>query len=375
MKPKETWVFLWHKYSMANKFTRYLTDAVTGFVSGVTHPKGLVSNWRHATRMFIDDTYRLAPRSRFLFYVKFELDKTSYNAPSFTARHADEVGMLVKSSDLPKFTVEMTSKNQYNRKKLVQTAISYDPITIKFHDDSDGVTNALWAIYYGYYSADRHNTDVAFEANHYRPTKTAKDNYRYGLDNNITSPMFKSISIYTMSRQRFLGYTLINPRIKKWEHGTMDHAANEMLESSMTLEYESVRYSGGTVSQDNPKGFATLHYDTMPSPLSVAGGGTKTLTGSGGVLAGITEIFGDVASGNTFDSLGGLVSTAVKAINTYNNASSLTVKKVIKEEVGIITNPGLVNTAISGIIGATFPNSTLTSTTTTATQKSLVGKK
>lgn len=359
---------------MANKFTRYLTDAVTGFVSGVTHPKGLVANWRHATRLFIDDTYRLTPRSKFLFYVKFELDKTSYNAPSFTARHADEVGMLVKSADLPKFTVEMSSKNQYNRKKLIQTAIDYDPITITFHDDSDGVTNALWAIYYGYYSADRHNTDVAYEANHYRPTKTPKDNYRYGLDNNITSPMFKSISIYTMSRQRFLGYTLINPRIKKWDHGDMDHAANEVLESTMTIEYEAVRYSGGTVKQDFPKGFASLHYDTIPSPLTVAGGGLKTLTGEGGVLAGITEIFGDVASGNTFNSFGGLVSTAVKSINTYNNASSLTVKSVIKEEVGIISNPGLVNTAITGIVGASFPKAPVASITTSATQKSVIGK-
>ena len=72
---------------MANKFTRFLN----GFTTGLTNPKGIVSNWQHATRLFIDNTYRLSPRSKFLFYAKFEIDPTAHKAPSFTAKHSNEV--------------------------------------------------------------------------------------------------------------------------------------------------------------------------------------------------------------------------------------------------------------------------------------------
>lgn len=333
-----------------DKFTRYLTDFASGFVQGVTHPKGLLSNWRHATHLFVDDNYRLTPRSRFLFYVKFTMDKNAIRAPAFTNKHTEEVGMLVKSSDLPKMNFSTVTKNQYNRKKILYTDTTYEPINIKLHDDADGVTNALWAQYFGYYSADRMTatSSAAYKSTHFHPTNTPLDNYRYGLDNNVTAPFFKSVTIYTMSRNRFLAYELVNPRIKKWDHGSMDHASNEMQESLMTLEYEAVKYLGGSVTSNNP-GFTSLHYDTTPSPLSVAGGGTASLTGNGGVLAGMEQIFGDVANGDAFSTLGGLISTAVKAKNTFDNASKLSTSGILTEVAGNITNPGLSNSGFSAL--------------------------
>lgn len=357
---------------MSNKFTRFLSGVGTGLVN----PKGLVGNWQHATRLFIDDTYRLSPRTKFLFYVRFELDKTAMKAPAFTDRHSEEVGMLVKSSDLPKYNFDSVVKNQYNRKKLVYKNFNYEPITISMHDDSAGVVNALWAIYYGYYIADRHNPQAAYGANHYRPTKTPLDNFRYGMDNNISTPMFKSISIYTMSRRRFLGYTLINPRIKSWNHGSVSYAESDVLESQMTVEYESVRYSAGTCAIGSPKGFATLHYDTLPSPLSVAGGGTETLTGPGGVLDGLESIFGDLANGSTFDSFGGFLGTAIKAVNTARNLNNLTKDGLKAEAINILSNPANIATAVStvgGVVGAIFPKSTGNTETINATPKNLIG--
>lgn len=358
---------------MANKFTRYLTEAASGFVSGLTNPKGNMGDFRHASRLFIDDTYRLAPRTKFLFYVQFEIDKTAHRAPAFTAKHGDEVGMLVKAADLPKFNFDSVVKNQYNRKKIVYKNFSYDPINITMHDDSNGVINALWAIYYGYYIADRHQPTSAYAANHLRPTKTPVDNFRYGMDNDITAPFFKSITIYTMSRRRFIGYTLVNPRIKSWNHGNVAYSEGGVLESQMTVEYEAVKYSAGTCSFGNPKGFATLHYDALPSPLSVAGGGVANLFGDGGVLDGLESVFGDLSSGSTFDSVGGFLGTAIKTINTYKNFKGLDLKK---EALNILTNPAnIVNAAstVGGVVGAIFPKSPNTSGgTTSASPKTMV---
>ena len=357
---------------MANYFTRFLN----GVGEGLLNPKGQQANWQHATRLFIDDTMRLAPRSKFLFYVHFELNKHAIRAPAFTNNHQEEIGLLVKSADLPKFTFDTVTKNQYNRKKIVYKGINYDPVNISLHDDNAGVVSAMWAVYYGYYIADRLNPDAAYEANHLRPTKTPKDNFRYGMDNDITAPFFKSVTIYTMSRRRFLGYTLINPRIKTWSHGGVDYSVSDFNDSQMTLEYEAVKYSAGQVAYNSPKGFATLHYDSVPSPISVAGGGVSTLTGSGGVLDGIEQVFGNIGSGAAFDSFGGFVGTAISAINTYKNAKSLTTAQLKYEAVNILSNPANISSAVStvgGVVGALFPKSASTETTTTATQRKITG--
>jgi len=357
---------------MANKFTRFLNDFSQGLVKGVTNPKGIASNWQHATKLFIDDTYRLSPRTKFMFYVRFELDKTAMRAPSFEQRHSDEVGLLVKSADLPKFTFDSVVKNQYNRKKLLYKQINYDAVNLTLHDDNAGIVNALWAVYYGYYIGDRQNPMSAYGALHLRPTKSPLDNFRYGLDNDITTPMFKSISIYTLSRKRFLGYTLVNPRIKSWNHGSVAYSESGTLESQMTLEYEAVKYSAGNVSFGNPKGFATLHYDTVPSPLSVAGGGVSNLAGDGGVLDGLESIFGDISNGSTFDSFGGFLGTAIKTVNTYKNFKGLTKEGLKNEAINILSNPSNIATAVStvgGVVGAVFPKSTANETSTKASQK------
>jgi hypothetical protein len=357
---------------MANYFTRFLT----GVAEGVLNPKGQQANWQHATRLFIDNGMRLAPRTKFNYYVRFELNKFAIKAPSFNNKHAEEIGLLVKTADLPKFTFDSVVKNQYNRKKILYKQINYDPVSLTFHDDAAGVINAMWALYYGYYIGDRQNPDAAYEANHLRPTKTVKDNFRYGMDNDITESFFKSVSIYTMSRRRFLGYTLVNPKIKSWGHGSMDYAASEFNDNTMSLEYEAVRYSAGQVRYNNPKGFATLHYDSVPSPITVAGGGVATLTGDGGVLDGIEQIFGNIGSGASFDSVGGFLGTAIGAINTYKNVRQLSSAQLKSEAINILSNPRNIGTAIStvgGVVGSVFPKSASTEPTTTGVQRNLLG--
>ena len=356
---------------MANKFTRFLTDVF----SGLTNPKGVVGNYTHATRLFIDDSFRLAPRTKFNYYLRIELDPTAHKAASFTAKHAEETGLLVKTADLPKFKFDSETLNQYNRKKIVYKMINYDPVNLTFHDDSQGIISALWAIYYGYYVNDRNLAPAAYSANHYRSTKTPQDNFRYGLDNNISSPLLRSVTIYTMARRRFIGYTLVNPRITSWSHGTMDYSAtSEPAESQMTLEYEAVVYSAGTVSEGNPKGFATLHYDNSPSPLSVAGGGVSNLLGEGGVLDGLESVFGAVGNGTAFDSKEGFLKTAIGAFNTYKNAKALTKDGLKAEAINILSSPAgtqAVANTISGVAGAVFPKNNPNNTTTQGSQKKI----
>ncbi len=344
----------------------FIKDAASGFIDAATNPKGLVGNWQHATKIFVDGKYRLSPRTKFLFYVQFEIDHIALKSPLFTPTHTNEVGMLVRSASMPKFKFDTVTKSQYNRKKLVYKTINYDPVTISLHDDTAGLVNSLWALYYGYYIADRHQSPLTgFNASRYNGKLI---NARYGLDNNVSTPFFKSVNIYTMSRKRFHGYKLMNPIITAWDHGDLDYFEGETISSKMTLEYEAAIYSAGTVEYDTPKGFANLHYDTLPSPLTVQGGGVDNLFGDGGVLDGVSRVLDDVASGTTLATPEGMIGTAIAAMNTYKNIGDLT-KKGLKNEVNqlllsqtkSILAPLAVTAGMSalgsvgGIVGSTFP--------------------
>jgi hypothetical protein len=313
-----------------------------------------------------------------LFYVVFEMENSIRGMSFYTDKHASEAGLLVKSADLPKFNFDSVIKNQYNRKKIIYKQINYEPVTISMHDDSNAAVNAMWALYYGYYVGDRHNPNAAYKRNlQYRPTSTKVDNFRYGLDNDRTDvDFFKSVTIYTMSRRRFVGYTLVNPKIKSWSHGGMDYAASEFNDNQMTLEYEAVKYTTGNVSVGTPDGFADLHYDTVPSPLSVAGGGVETLTGEGGVLDGLEQIFGEIGSGAAFETPGGFIGVLAKTFNTYKNGKGLTKEQIASEVIGILSNPRNIAAAgqsVGGVVGAIFPKSASTETSTNAVQRKLVG--
>jgi hypothetical protein len=84
---------------MTSKLTRFLNNIDRG-------PKGVVGNFQHATRIFVDNNYRLAPRTKFLYYAVFTGAER-------------EVSLLIKSTDLPKFNFDMANKNVYNRTKQI----------------------------------------------------------------------------------------------------------------------------------------------------------------------------------------------------------------------------------------------------------------
>ena len=247
---------------------------------------------------------------------------------------------------------------------------------MKFHDDSAGVINALWALYMGTYVQDRFNPEAAFSKTNLQATGTPFEGYRYGLDKQGKSEdFFKSITIYTMSRRRFLGYTLIKPKITSWQHGDAGYSANEFNETTMNIEYESVVYSSGSVARNTPKGFANLYYDNTPSPLTVAGGGVGNLLGEGGVLDGLESIFGDVSKGSAFGSVGGFLGTAIAAVNTAKNIGKLSGASLRAEAIGLLSSPatigGIINT-VGGTLGSVFPRNNGGNSDTQATQRSII---
>jgi hypothetical protein len=269
--------------------------------------------------------------------------------------------MLVKSADLPKFTANIETKNKYNRKKHVHTSLTYDPISITFHDDNYGVTTALLEAYYRYYFADASYGRVPGAYN----KAGAGDNtykgagfnqYKYGLDNNVSVPFFQSIEISQLARKSYTTYTIVNPTITGWQHDNVDSAdGSTTMQNTISVAYEAVHYSRGIVdagTDGSPTGFGSQeHYDTQPSPISLLGGGTLGIDGLFGAGA---DLYDYIAGASTFKSP---LEAGLAAFQVFRNLEGLT-SESLREQGYRVLEKAIGETAgidVSGVANSSFP--------------------
>ena len=93
-----------------------------------------VRDYQHASRTFVANEYEFHPRLSNLFHVIFTF--TPEASRLFSNIDKLELPILVKSAQLPSFSIDVQTHNQYNRQVHSQHKINYTPVSITFHDDS-----------------------------------------------------------------------------------------------------------------------------------------------------------------------------------------------------------------------------------------------
>ncbi len=314
--------------------------SINNFLKGFQDGLPGMKDYRHASRLYLDDNFKLMPKQKFLFHVVFNTDETLF-IDGFSANERYQLNMLVKQCDLPKYNLSYEEKVQYNKKMYAGTRIAYEPVNITFHDDHADTVNAFWKKYYEYNIADSigMNSDLTI-------SNTKDDYYIFGDDRKTTKfgmdtpkerrkPYLKGIEIFVLHKQRFTSMTLVNPVIGSFSHDNLDQADGAgIMNNTMQILYETVIYKSGIINKNNVPGFATINYDNSPSPLTVLGGGTNSIFGPGGVVDGVGSVIKNVQSGNI---LGAILS----ATNTYNNAKKIK-KSDVKEELKGIAKDGIL---------------------------------
>ena len=130
--------------------------SINNFLKGFQDGLPGMKDYRHASRLYLDDNFKLMPKQKFLFHVVFNTDETLF-VDGFSANERYQLNMLVKSADLPKYNMSYEEKVQYNKKMYAGTRIAYEPVNITFHDDHADTVNAFWKKYYEYSIADSVN--------------------------------------------------------------------------------------------------------------------------------------------------------------------------------------------------------------------------
>lgn len=353
------------------------------FSSALGNPKGNLGDYAHASALYVRNNLRLAPKVKFLYHVTFDINQNALSQLGNGGQLLDkrEVNLLVEQAQLPSYNFDTSVLNMYNRKKIVQTKINYEPVEMIFHDDNAGLTTLLWELYFRYYYADpnyarndffgRPDTSVpaAFAndtVDHYK--SETQQNYRYGLDKTrfTNNPFFNSITINQLhsgdADAKYTSITLVNPMIAQFMHDNVAQGESAFSKNTMRIEYESVLYGRGDTATDSPAGFADpSHYDVTPSPLSIEGGGVANLFGAGGVVSGFANAFSDIGSGNF--NLG----SALNLFNTVRNAQDLS-KSSVGNELFSIQQAVVDQIVLAGINGL-FPNSNTSNNNVTNTQQ------
>ena len=314
--------------------------SINNFLKGFQDGLPGMKDYQHASRLYIDDNYKLMPKQKFLFHVVFNTDETLF-VDGFNANERYQLNMLVKQCDLPKYNMSYEEKTQYNKKMYAGTRIAYEPVNITFHDDHADTVNAFWKKYYEYNIADSigMNSDLTISntKDDYYNYGDARQTTKFGMDTprQRQKPYLKGIEIFVLHKKRFTSMTLVNPVIGSFSHDNLDQADGAgVMNNTMQILYETVIYKSGIINKNNVPGFATINYDNSPSPLTVLGGGTNSIFGPGGVVDGVGSVIRNVQSGNILGAILG-------ASNTYNNAKKIK-KSAVKEELKGIAKDGIL---------------------------------
>ena len=314
--------------------------SINNFLKGFQDGLPGMKDYQHASRLYIDDNFKLMPKQKFLFHVVFNTDETLF-VDGFNANERYQLNMLVKQCELPKYNLSYEEKTQYNKKMYAGTRIAYEPVNITFHDDHADTVNAFWKKYYEYNIADsigmNNDLTISNTKDDYYNFGDARQTTKFGMDTprQRQKPYLKGIEIFVLHKKRFTSMTLVNPVIGSFSHDNVDQADGQgVMNNTMQILYETVIYKSGIVNKNNVPGFATINYDHSPSPLSVLGGGTNSIFGPGGVVDGVGSVIRNVQSGNILGAILG-------ASNTYRRAKKMK-KSDVKEELKGIAKDGVL---------------------------------
>jgi len=372
----------------------FFQDLLTG-AAGAFFGSDYLRDYTHASKTFRTNYYQNAPKFKFLFHVHFDINPVVFNnfvggRTSANVGPNSNFGLLVKDIALPKFSFATVQLNQYNRKRIIQTKIKYDPVEISFHDDNGDTINSLWESYYQYYYNDSNNPSVMFagkrggsnigandynERTQYKPSITGDDIWGYNGTTTdpegIKIPFFRNITVFGFNRHNFTAYTLVNPIITNFSHDSYNYSeGGGVMTNKMSLDYETVVYNYGAIDGRSPGDIVTgfgdnATYDRTTSPINKPGANANIL-GQGGLVDAAGGAIQDLKNGNLL----GAIQKAGTAYNTFKNTNlkQIAAKEILAMGTNAIQNtpnsrntlfnfptagstPGLLGTANAPIIG------------------------
>ena len=161
---------------------------------------------------------------------------------------------MVRTADLPSVEFQTETKNAFNRKKIVNTGVRYNPVNMTVFDTVGNEWLTTLMKYFAYHYMDPRNKvnsgrDIESIQGRQGGRETvssgfgdtganAWDSNVAGYNPNISANFFERVDYILFHGNKGVQYSVINPVITEFKPGSIDYASSNFLEFSITMEYE-----------------------------------------------------------------------------------------------------------------------------------------
>lgn len=237
-------------FNTVDKYNRIVNNVVSGDFSDIFGGNNAILEHRNDTinKFGIDSNHMLRPKPRPLFYVNFQ---TITQFDNKFAKDLKQASYSVKMVDRPSHTFELTTANEYNRKRVINGKMKYEPLQIIFYDTVDSSIMKILQMYKRFHYLDSSrftnqewdltSMDTPMMEYNENPPGFGYHNYLDGkYDRN--NYFFKQIDIFEFFDNKLTVYNIIHPRIMSITMDPRDLEQQTPSEIIVRFEYEGVTH-------------------------------------------------------------------------------------------------------------------------------------
>lgn len=198
-------------------------------------------------------------RQTFQGYVNFILNRDVYSAlyqddPTRT-EFRTTISSLIRTADLPSVKFDTEVMNAYNRKRIVQTGVQYQPVSMTVYDTVGNDWLLMLMKYFAYHYMDprnrgeegdrdleggRRKNDFTELANSNFGISDVWDSNKSGFNPNLTKHFFERIDYVLYHGNRGVQYSIFNPVLTGFTPSNIDYSDNAgFRDFQLDFEYEA----------------------------------------------------------------------------------------------------------------------------------------
>lgn len=205
----------------------------------------------------------------------------------------DQMWMLTDAVTLPGHRYVTQTLNQYNRKRVVQTKMDYDPIQLSIVDTVDNSFLKLLIAYNNYYYGSLGGGgSLSKTINEFKldTTVDADIDFGYRPVRHDTKYFFEELVIHREFANEDQQVRIIHPLIQSISHDQLSYASGaDAVRWNMSLEYEGIHYEGF----ESGNAFASTNRNDPGATVQTAGATQSVVPIDGGEAPAVKDSRGN----------------------------------------------------------------------------------
>ncbi len=205
--------------------------------------------------------FQSAPRQQHQFVIVFNLypdviDSFLRPQQQFLKNFRDRLHFICHTVDAPNFSVVQDIVNQYNRKRVINRKVDFDPMTVRMYDTHDGLGIKFVKLLYEFefnsarlYKKKGSGTrDVNEDHNYvqsiYQTEEQFQRTHNFGLREFEADKhrLLKSIDFYQLAGKVYTKTRVVHPRLARVDMDNFDYSSSQPVNLAMAFTYENLLF-------------------------------------------------------------------------------------------------------------------------------------